>query len=101
MSYFAGYRRRRDTFHTTPPNKELPNRYVYFARKPFSRMTKIGLSENVPQRMAALKCYEIATIERPWFEAHRLEKALHKHFAHARVKGEWFLLTVEEIASVL
>lgn len=66
---------------------------VYFYYLPISGLVKIGVSDDVEQRVKTLStgCPEVGevihVIDDFGFKA---EKWLHKHFKELKVKGEWF-----------
>lgn len=65
--------------------------YVYFLRGPKGRI-KIGTTTDVASRIAALQsaCPEPLELVAAIPGGHRLERALHRAFAHSRITGEWF-----------
>lgn len=74
--------------------------YVYMVRDPNSHMVKIGRSVNplarllqiAPRRSGLELVSYIATADNVW-----LEGFMHEAFAHCRVRGEWFMPTVDEV----
>jgi Meiotically up-regulated gene 113 len=62
---------------------------------------KIGRTQNLPQRVNDLQLsnpFPIAVIHTWETVAHQhLERRLHQRLSHAKVRGEWFRLTADEI----
>jgi transcriptional regulator with XRE-family HTH domain len=65
---------------------------------------KIGRTQNLPQRVSDLQMsnpFPIAVIHTWETVAHqRLERRLHQRLSHAKVRGEWFRLTADEILAL-
>lgn len=72
--------------------KEMPGYY------------KIGISHDVQRRLDGYNTATPLTIELDYFVEHSeyrtVEKALHRMFENQRVKGEWFLLSDEDIERI-
>ena len=57
-------------------------------------LVKIGYSTNIPERKASLEIGSGPLVLLGMINGGaEVEKELHKHFAHARMFGEWFKLT--------
>ena len=71
---------------------------VYFYYLPISGLVKIGVSEDVEQRIKTLStgCPEVGEVIRVIDDfGFKAEKWLHNHFKSLHVKGEWFKFTEE------
>ena len=77
--------------------------YVYVIQS-FTGHCKIGSSQSVPSRIQQLQCAnpEPLTLihQFPSANAQQDEFALHRKFAHRRVRNEWFALTDADIDSI-
>lgn len=74
------------------PLEEPPVSDLYFARSLLGgELIKIGISRDVPRRLAALSAEPIAVAEGKGY----LEKLIHDKFKESRVHGEWFHPTEE------
>ncbi len=62
---------------------------------------KIGIANNVPNRLAQLYTgnpFDMKVVVVYGFEnAEAIERSLHQRFRHKRVRGEWFVLSENEI----
>lgn len=76
---------------------------IYFIQVGDDGPVKIGLADDPYRRLVALQCaspFELRLLG--GFEGGRGEELkLHKMFAHARIRGEWFEPTEELLAFVL
>lgn len=65
---------------------------LYFVEAPAIRLIKIGFSQDVKQRFAAIDTGSPVDVRLlgwvPGLRAH--ERVLHERFASARIRGEWF-----------
>jgi len=82
--------------------------FVYFIRQSASDYVKIGIADDLDQRLSQLQVgnpvpliVERYLVMNTKVEAEQLEKALHRLFYMKRVQGEWFLLTPEDIGSYI
>lgn len=82
-----------------PPD---PQGYVYLIRSA-SGHYKIGHSQNPNGRVAALSTpFDLELIHvMPSNDPRWGESMLHRHFASKRVRGEWFMLDQQDVASIL
>lgn len=84
--------------------RKIQKGYIYLLRSEQGHY-KIGKSKDVPNRTKALgtalpfKTELIHTIKAADMVA--VETQLHERYAHCRLNGEWFALTVEEVAEVM
>lgn len=90
-----------------PKRLDRPGVYFLRARHPkYGVLVKIGVSSNVGRRLSNLGYhgfirFQLLGVEfLPAREAEVREKQLHKIFAPARVRGEWFAPTEELLAFV-
>lgn len=86
------------------PTKAAGPGYVYLLES--GGRYKIGISRDVTRRLAQLRSgqspFPITLINAvEGYGYVEFEGQLHKRFAHARVRGEWFSLTEQELAEVL
>ena len=79
--------------------------YVYGGdfREAGLSLYKIGYSKNPAKRVASWPllpwpCRIVASI--PTYQPRKVESFLHRHFAGKRLRGEWFLLSEEDIQSI-
>jgi hypothetical protein len=72
----------------------MPRRpsYVYFVQQGRDGPIKIGIADDPDLRLGQLQCGNprLLYIRATEPGGVRLERALHKQFAHARMQGEWF-----------
>lgn len=64
-----------------------------------ANLTKIGISKNPRHRLQALRSGPL-DVELIWYAriaSANVERALHRHFAHKRVRGEWFELAEVDV----
>lgn len=64
---------------------------------------KIGVTQDIPQRIKALQTgnpYPIVLVCFMITVVGAVEKELHKHFDPGRMRGEWFALSDEEVARI-
>jgi hypothetical protein len=77
--------------------------YLYLIR--CDKFVKIGIACDVKNRLKTLQTgnpYQLALIDSFEFdEALRVESILHSKYDHARVRGEWFLLTDAELDELI
>ena len=81
------------------------NAYVYFAKDPLTSLVKIGKSLDVEKRLYQLK-QEVGTELQlldviKSSDAISLEKEIHEGLDLRRAKGEWFILSEEEVEKVV
>jgi Meiotically up-regulated gene 113 len=72
---------------------DRPTGYVYFIQDGLSRYVKIGWTTDSPfRRLQTLQtgCPGDLSVAAMVRGTEDLEKALHKRFAHYRIRGEWF-----------
>lgn len=85
-------------------NKIKVKDYVYLLHEKINKTTKIGYTKNVNRRLTEFKVdlpYPvdlIHTIE--CVKGREVEKLLHQHFKSKRVGGEWFHLSIDDIANI-
>lgn len=79
--------------------------YVYGGdfREAGLSLYKIGYSKNPVRRVASWplmpwRCSFVATI--PTYQPRKVEDYLHRLFAGKRLRGEWFILSEEDIESI-
>lgn len=76
--------------------------YLYVIQA--GEFVKIGISRNVQARLAELQTgnpLPLAILDAFEFaDAEQVERALHQRFANARVQGEWFRLTAEDLEAL-
>jgi hypothetical protein len=82
--------------HGSPPRRR---QFVYLMKNKLNGFVKIGVSTNPTQREKTLQSEE-PDIDMFFSEASsmKIEKELHKHFAHKRARGEWFKLTDDDVS---
>lgn len=75
---------------------------VYFIRAGDTEMVKIGWSQDVPQRVAAIQtgCPVEVRVIRILDADRRAEARLHRQFAECRQRGEWFSFSSDMLGDV-
>ena len=70
---------------------------VYFIQAGNDGPVKIGMSENIPRRLANLQGAHFDTLRviRQISGNGHEERLLHGHFSHLKIRGEWFLFDAE------
>ena len=75
--------------------------YIYLMRDERTGLVKIGKSQNPQYREKTLQSDNpLIVLVHSWAGLPAEEKALHNEFAEKRVRGEWFQLSDEDIASI-
>lgn len=79
--------------------------FVYLLCAEMGGLYKIGRTGNVPARVRQLNAllpFDVVVIHTiRCRDTRRLEAVLKAHYAHRRVKGEWFALAPEDVAQIV
>ena len=87
-------------------DKKNNMRKVYVLVNPDNHRVKIGITENIEQRLLSLKHASgseiyVYYLSKWLYSATALEKNAHKHFQSRRYIGEWFNISPEEAAEYI
>lgn len=86
---------------TNPKEEKIPFSRItniYFMSRSKSSLTKIGYTDNLDQREKSLQSVDPSVhVVCSWKAPIKLEKMLHKKYAHRRRHGEWFEMTSEDL----
>jgi hypothetical protein len=83
--------------HRAPVENACPDRVYFVSCEAPDFPVKIGITSNVPVRLAALRCalpYPVILLADIPGDAD-VERSLHIGFAESRLEGEWFSRTPE------
>lgn len=92
--------------HGVHLGEPVPPTFVYLIRCEVTGYHKIGKANDPEARLRELQCGSASklrlrlTIPAKKRDGVNLEQALHTHFWNRRVRGEWFMLTREEVADL-
>lgn len=91
------------TPRSTPAGRALKASKVYLIRDATTGLVKIGSSQDPGARLRSLQTGSGTELELiGWLDGtERRERELHAEYADARVRGEWFALTLEQCQSIL
>lgn len=85
--------------------ERLRDGFVYFAKDPVTSLVKVGKSIDVEKRLYQLKQKYGSELQLldviKSSDANALEKEIHKGLDPRRAKGEWFILSEEEVEKVV
>jgi hypothetical protein len=101
-----GWRQKQLTMKTKTPKEQLCLRLaisrVYFIQESGAGYIKIGTTKNVDARVRDGTTFTPHTLSVLALISgdHRIETTLHKRFAHARIRGEWFRPVPELLAYI-
>ena len=81
----------------------MQGKLLYFARAGSTDRVKIGAAKDPQSRIKFLQTavVEPLQLEGVLIGGTKIEAELHHHLQHRRIRGEWFSLTKEEVASFL